>query len=277
MLSGRTAFPTGSVVVMADPVDLTGNPGLGRALASAAAVGLQQSRHLTLLSRARIAEALRRMGRTGDSVLTDSLALEVAARENARAVLSLTVAKVSGQYLLTGRLLSPAGRADIAVHRVSVDRLDAGHRGTRPPAPGGAGERRRSPALPRQPPSASPRHHPLARSAQAVRRGVGSWRRAKYDRAQQLFQRAVALDSGFALAHAALGSLHYFINDRPTGDAHYAAAQRLPQTGSPFGSSSPSTAGWPARGATGRKRAGSTESWRSAIPRGIPGTTMARR
>jgi DNA-binding SARP family transcriptional activator/Tfp pilus assembly protein PilF len=227
ILSGRTTFPAGSVLVMADPVDLSGDPGLSRALASAAAVGIQQSRHLTLLSRSRVAEALRRMGRTGDSVITDSLALEVAARENARAVLSLTVAKVSGKYILTGRLLSPADGADIAVHRVTVGRLeqviDGLDRLLRQVQASAGDPRRYRDSLPFLP-------LVTTRSLEALKlyaEGGESWRHAKYDRAQQLFQQSVALDSGFALAHAALGSLYYFINDRPTGDAHYAAALRF--------------------------------------------------
>lgn len=227
MLSGRTAFPAGSTVVMADPLDLSGDPGLSRALGSAAAVGLQQSRHLTLLSRARVAAALRRMGRTGDSVLTDSLALEIAARENARAVLSLSVAKVSGKYLLTGRLVSPVDGADIVVHRVSVTGLDNvidGLDRLLRKVQGSAGDSRRyRDSLP-------PLPLVTTRSLEALKlyaEGGESWRRSRYDRALQLFQRAVAVDSDFALAHVALGSYHYFVNDRPSGDAHYAAAQRL--------------------------------------------------
>lgn len=227
MLSGRTAFPTGSVVVIADPVDLTRNPGLGRALASAAAVGLQQSRHLTPLSRNRIAGALRRMGRLGDSVLTDSLALEVAARENARAVLSLTVAEVSGKYILTGRLVSPVDGADVAVHRVSVDGLDDVIDGLdrllREVQASAGDSRRYRDSLPPLPLVTTRSLEALKLYAEAGE----SWRRARYDRAKQLFEQAVAVDSGFALAHAALGSYHYFMNDRPSGDAHYAAAQRL--------------------------------------------------
>jgi DNA-binding SARP family transcriptional activator/Tfp pilus assembly protein PilF len=227
MLSGRSAFPAGSVVVMADPLDLSGDPGLGRALASAAAVGLQQSRHLTLLSRARVAEALRRMGRSGDTVLTDSLALEVAARENARAVLSLTVAKVSEKYILTGRLLSPADGSDIAVHRVSVggldDVIDGLDRLLREVQASAGDPKRYRDSLPSLPLVTTSSLEALKLYAEAGE----SWRRSRYERALQLFQRAVAVDSSFALAHAALGSYHYFVNDRPSGDAHYAAAQRL--------------------------------------------------
>lgn len=227
VLSGRTAFPAGSVVVMADPIDLSGEPGLGRALAAAAAVGLQQSRHLTLLSRQRIADALRRMGRSGDSVLTDSLALEVAARENARAVLALTVANVGGEYVLTGRLSSPLDGADLAVHRESVDGLDgviqALDRLIRAMlATAGDSRSYRD--------SIAPLPQVTTRSLEALKlyaEATQFWNRAGYEQARQLFERAVAVDSGFALAHAALGSYHYIMNNRPAGDVHFAAAQRL--------------------------------------------------
>ena len=227
LLSGRDAFPAGSVVVMADPVDLSGDPGLGRALASAAVVGLQQSRHLTLLSRPRISEALRRMGRTGDTVLTDSLALEVAARENARAVLTLTVAKVSGEYLLTGRLISPQDGSDISTHRAAVGSLDAVLEGLdrllRDVLASVGDPRNYRDSLPPLPLVTTRSLEALKLYAEAGE----SWRRTRYDRARQLFERAVAIDSGFALAHAALGSYHYFVNDRPAGDARYATALRL--------------------------------------------------
>jgi DNA-binding SARP family transcriptional activator/Tfp pilus assembly protein PilF len=220
-------FPDGSTVVMADPHDLSGEPGLGRAITSAAVVGLQQSRHLALLPRNRINESLRRMGRSGDTVLTDSLALEVAAREHARAVLSLTLAKVSGKYLLTARLLSPTDGADLAVHRESVDDLDQVIQGLDrllKEVQASAGDSRRYrdslPALPLV----------TTRSLEALKlyaEAGENWRRSRYDAAKHLFQRAVAVDPDFALAHAALGSLHYFVNDRPAGDVHYAAALRL--------------------------------------------------
>jgi DNA-binding SARP family transcriptional activator/Tfp pilus assembly protein PilF len=227
MLKRGTAFPAGSVVVVADPVDLTGDRGLGRALASATAVGLQQSRHVVPLSRPRIASALRRMGRSGDTLLTDSLALEVAARENARAVLTLTVAEVSGKFILTARLLVPSDGADLAVHRVTVDRLDQVIEGLdrliRKVQASAGDPRSYRDSLPPLPLVTTRSLEALKLYAEAGE----SWRRLRYDRARQLFEQAVAVDSGFALAHAALGSYHYFVNNRPAGDSHYAAALRL--------------------------------------------------
>jgi DNA-binding SARP family transcriptional activator/Tfp pilus assembly protein PilF len=224
MLAGRPSFPDGSPVVIADPTDLSGEPGLGRALGSAVVVGLQQSRRLTPVSRVRIAGALQRMGRTGDSVFTDSLALEVAARENARAVLTLSVAKVSGEFILTGRLISPATGADIAAHSESVEALDQVIDGLdrllRKILASAGDSRDYRDSLPPLPQVTTGSLEALKLYAEAGE----LWRKAKYMPAKELFLKAVELDTGFALAHAALGSYHYFVNDRPTGDAHYAKA-----------------------------------------------------
>ncbi len=223
----KPGFPEGSLIVSADPVDLSGIPGLGRALASAASVGLQQSRHLTLLSRSRINAALGRMGRSGDSVLTDSLALEVAAREHARAVFSLTVNKVGNTYSLVGRLLSPTDGSDLAVHTVSAQQtddllpgLDRLIRQVLATAGDSRPTRDSLPALPLV----------TTRSLEALKlyaEGTESARRTNYDRATALYLRAVAIDSEFALAHVALGAAQYLNNDRPAGDRHYAMALRF--------------------------------------------------
>ncbi len=226
-LPGSSEFPEGSIVVLADPVDLTGEPGLGRALAAATAVGLQQSRRITLLGRGRVAGALGRMGRSGDSVLTDSLALEVAARENARAVFALTASKVSDSYLLTGRLLSPIDGRDLAVHQVTVTDLDdmvAGLDRLLRQVQASAGDSRAyRDSLPTLPLVTTRSLEALKLYAEAGE----SWRRLRYDRAGQLYQRAIEVDSEFAQAHVALGSFHAFGSNRPAADSHYAMAQRL--------------------------------------------------
>ncbi len=225
--AAKPGFPDGSLVVAADPVDLTGTPGLGRGLASAASVGLQQSRHLSLLSRSRINAALGRMGRSGDSLLTDSLALEVAAREHARAVFALTVNKVGHTYSLVGRLLSPTDGSDMAVHTVSVQLtddllpgLDRLIRRVLATAGDSRPARDSLPALPLV----------TTRSLEALKlyaEGAESARRTNYDRATELYLRAVAIDTEFALAHVALGAAQYLNRDRPAGDRHYAMAQRF--------------------------------------------------
>ena len=225
--AGEPGFPDGSLVVVADPVDLSGTPGLGRALAAAASVGLQQSRRLSLLSRPRINAALGRMGRSGDSLLTDSLALEVAAREHARAVFAMTVNKVGNTYSLIGRLLSPTDGSDLAVHTVSVsltDELIGGVdrliRQVLTTAGDSRTDRDSLTALPLV----------TTRSLEALKlyaEGAESARRTHYDRATELYLRAVAIDSEFALAHVALGAAQYLNRDRPAGDRHYAMALRF--------------------------------------------------
>jgi tetratricopeptide (TPR) repeat protein len=51
---------------------------------------------------------------------------------------------------------------------------------------------------------------------------AGGWREAK-----ELWLAALALDSSFALAHAALGGLFYWVNDRPSGEAQFTKALSL--------------------------------------------------
>jgi tetratricopeptide (TPR) repeat protein len=46
------------------------------------------------------------------------------------------------------------------------------------------------------------------------------WGNRRYDEALVLFQRAIELDSTFAMAHAALGGVYYFQGDRGNGDLH---------------------------------------------------------
>lgn len=220
-------FPDGSVVVVADPSDLSGTPGLGRALGSAASIGLQQSRHLSLMSRSRVAAALRRMGRSGDSVLTEALALEVAARERARAVFSLSVTRLGTGYGLTGRLLAPGDGSDLAVAQVSVERADdligGVDRLVRQVLAAAGDSRRARDSLPALPLVTTQSLEALKLFAE----GADAGRRLHYDEAVQLFLRAVAIDSEFALAHAALGSMEYLNNDRPAGDRHFAMARRF--------------------------------------------------
>lgn len=227
LLRGDAGFPEGSLVVLADPVDLSGEPGLGRALAAASVVGLQQSRRMTLLGRSRLAGALERMGRSGDTLLPESVALEVAAREHARAVFALTVARAGDTYVLTGRLLSPADGADLAVHQVSVSDLSEAVSGLdrllrRVQASAGDPRAYRDslPLLPLV----------TTKSLEALRlyaEGSDSWRRGRYDQAGQLFERAIEVDPEFALAHVAFGSWYAFGNKRLAADTQYALAVRF--------------------------------------------------
>ena len=47
---------------------------------------------------------------------------------------------------------------------------------------------------------------------------------ADYQRARELWERAVDLDTGFAMALGSLGSWHYYTHNRDLGERYYQAA-----------------------------------------------------
>ncbi|MEO8448939.1 MAG: AAA family ATPase [Gemmatimonadota bacterium] len=219
----------GSRILLADVQDASGDSTLGRALYLAAIVGLQQSKRVTFFPRNRIGETLHRMGRTiGDTVLSEPLAREIAQRENLRAVLSLGIARVSTAYLLTARLIDPISGQDQGSETVEVrdgsellaglDRLVAKVRRA-------LGETRAD---------VTARVGLLTATTssldalKAYSEGAQAWTRRDYRRAADLWKRALALDSNFAMAHQSLAEFWYTQgNDRPAGDEHLERALAL--------------------------------------------------
>ena len=216
------AVPPGARVVLADVENATSDATLGRTFYSAAAIGLQDSRHVTLFPRARVRETLARMRRPGaDSALTEPLAREVAVREGLASVIVLGVAQVDSSFLLTARVVDPGRGGDLDARSVRVtgraallgglDRLLGLVRRD-------LGESRRwlrdsAPPLPRITTS----------SLDALRAfvdGRAAYGRQDFSAAREHLERAVVLDPEFALAHAFLSDVHWFgRSDRPAARA----------------------------------------------------------
>jgi tetratricopeptide (TPR) repeat protein len=213
---------TGSPVLLADVENLTGDSTFDRTLYLAASVGLQQSRQISLFPRSRVRETLALMQRPGaDSVLDESLAREVATRENLQRVLLLGVARIDSAFVLTARIIHPPSGRDLFVDRARaatrgdiLDQLDGLLTRVRR-ASGESGDSLRAYAvpLPRVTTSSLVALHAYAA-------GTDAWTRRRYDEAKAAFQRAVALDSTFALAWLGLAEVSYQLyRDRPAGDA----------------------------------------------------------
>ncbi len=83
-------------------------------------VDLQQSSTVTALSRTQVAEILGRMGLPADSRVTVPLALEVAQRAGAGAVLEGTVARAGSRVSVTGRALDPQSGEEFFSVRASA-------------------------------------------------------------------------------------------------------------------------------------------------------------
>lgn len=225
----RHALPlsAGDRMLIADVQLPAADTASARGLAFALQSALQQSARVQLVSPAAVSDALQRMGRTSPNIeLPDSVALEVAEREGARYVASLSIMAGGSSQLLTLRILDPSRRSTLRSYTAS--------------APGGnvlsaiddvaAKVRRDLGDSDSEISAAIPLPRATTPSLEALRLLAGAryaFRRGLYSDARTLYSGAIALDSGFAAAHAGLAAIAYYSNDIPTGDAHIARALAL--------------------------------------------------
>ncbi|HSM09666.1 MAG TPA: tetratricopeptide repeat protein [Gemmatimonadota bacterium] len=191
-------------ILLADFENSTDDPELGGVVTEALRVDLSQTEAIALVDRGSVSEALRRMERPADTPLTEELAYEIAEREGIPAIVTGEVSRVGGGYALSARL-SAAPSGDILLsHRESakdstqllaaIDEL-AQHMRER------IGDPLRSIA-------ASP---PLAEVTTANLEALRAFSEARrlgeadVQRRVALFEKAVELDSTFAIAWYALG------------------------------------------------------------------------
>ena len=230
----RPALPldTGDRLVLAD-VQLQGtDTANSRALTIALQSALQQSSRVRIVSPSTVADALRRMGRTaGQSALPDSTAIELAEREGARYVVSLSVLPSGATRLLTLRVLdAPTGmvRRTYTATAQPADLLsaidDVAARMRRD-----LGDSRAEVA------AAMPLPRATTHSVEALRllaSAQAAYNHALYSDASALYASAIALDSGFAAAHAGLAAVDYVNNNTVRGDSSMrralALSDRLP-------------------------------------------------
>ena len=230
MVRARHAGARVGPVLLADIVNLTGDSLFNRALYPAATVALQESRQVEVFPRARVRETLRLMSRSlSDSLLDETLAREIAARENLAAVLVLSVARFDSVYLLTARAVDPvvgrdlfASSEHVATRAGIIAGIDALMLRTRR----ALGERADSA---RAVPNALPRITTSSLEAlQAYADGQQQWSHGRYGTAGDNFRRAISLDSNFALAHVALADMYFeSLNNQALGNASLDRALRL--------------------------------------------------
>ncbi|MBC7843365.1 MAG: hypothetical protein H7099_13675, partial [Gemmatimonadaceae bacterium] len=204
----------------------------GRALSYALQSALQQSARVQFVSPAAIADALRRMGRDATSAaLPDSTAAEVAEREGARYVISLSVTPTDSRRVVALTVLDPTTRASLRTYSqtpTGTDLLEA--------IDGVARMLRRDLGDSREEVgSAIPLPRATTPSLEALRLYAGAtaaFNRAQYRDARALYEGALVLDSGFAAAHAGLAYIDYVYNNSRAADPHMqralALSDRLP-------------------------------------------------
>ena len=219
-------------ILTADVENRTQDSIFDGAIDAALAAGLQQSSQVSIFPRSRVQQTLTRMRRApadpGVVRVDETLAREVAQREGVHTVLAASVDRIDSSYVLNARLVEAATGVTIAAEsrraarRAEViDAVDDLVRRLRHDI-GESADVIAKHDLPL--PQAT------TRSLEALRKyadGKAAWAAGQHTPARELYLEAVALDSDFALAHAALGFYYYWNNDRPNGDAHYDHALRL--------------------------------------------------
>ncbi|HKN67723.1 MAG TPA: BTAD domain-containing putative transcriptional regulator [Gemmatimonadaceae bacterium] len=202
------------------------------AVDAALSAGLQQSPHVSVFPRSRVQQTLTRMRRdsagAGRLRLDETLAREVAQREGVHTVLATSIDRIDSSYMLNARLVEATTGVTIAAESRRANRRseiidavdDLVRRLRRDIGESADAIAKHDLPLPQA----------TTRSLEALRKyadGRTAWNAGQRNPARELYLEAVALDSDFALAHAALGGYYYWNNNRPKGDEHFDHALRL--------------------------------------------------
>ena len=205
-------------MVLADVVNLTGDPAFDDTLRAALAVAIRQSPYLNVVPEVRVRETLRLMGRPAEARLNADVALEVCRREQAQAVLSGTITELGGPYAITLEALAcPSGDS------LAVEQERAADKAAVLDALGVAAAALRG-RLGESLASVRAMDVPLARATTASFDALKAFSLAEASRvsgadddvAIGLYRRALELDPDFALAHARLGTV---LSNRDAVDA----------------------------------------------------------
>ena len=193
-------------IVLADFTNTTGDPVFDDTLRQGLAVQLQQSPFLSLISDERIRRTLPLMNQPADARLTPDMAQGVCVRTGSAAVLEGSIAALGSQYVLGLRATNCTTGDILADEQAQAARKEdvlstLSQIATRVPNASWRIARHHRETLD----AARGSDDAVARSAEGLQRRMESVScRAGYRRLP-LFQRAVAIDPDFAMAHAQVG------------------------------------------------------------------------
>ena len=198
-----------ATLVLADFVNTTGDPVFDDTLRQGLAVQLQQSPFLSLVSDQRIQQTLRLMGHAADAALTGAVAREACERLGGGAMLEGSIASLGTQYVL-GLHAEHCGSGDVLAEEQAQaaskeDVLDALSRAA------SAFRTRVGESLSTIEQHNRPLEEASTPSLDALKAFSAAVASSARDDALPLYQRALEIDPGFALAHARLG-LSYSIS-----------------------------------------------------------------
>ena len=224
-MSGALARESDQVLIT-DVENSTGDTVFDHSVPVALSAGLLQASRVSLFSRARVRETLALMGRQGaDTAIDESLGREIAQRAGVRLLVVPGIARFDSTYVVTARVVDAAtgGVADLESARANgrseiLHALDEISRSLR---------RRFGETILSLRRSTVPLPLATTSSLEALKLyadGLRAFNSGEYASAITLYRAALARDSNFAMAHAALGSALYWSNDRPGGEEQFRRA-----------------------------------------------------
>jgi tetratricopeptide (TPR) repeat protein len=223
--SSGVDFAARDWIVVAAFQNRTGDSVFEGSLASALTVGLQQSRYVNVLPRARIAQVLTQMERPDTTRLYGAVAREVALRANARLLVVPAISRIDSTYLLATRIVDPRTAADLVVRSARargkgevLAALDDLARRLRRDL----GESRR--AVAQNGVRLDRATTPSLEALLAWTEGNRYWNTRRFDDAAERYRQALRLDSSFAMAHEMLGEYFAWIARRDSSEYHFAKA-----------------------------------------------------
>lgn len=221
------AFAERDWVVLADLRNLTGDPRFDDSLEQAFRIGLEQSRHVNVLSDLQVRDTLQRMQRDSDAPVDRSTGAEIAVREGARALVLPTLAEVGGRLRFTAELIHPNTQATVyseyadgrGVEAV-LPLVDEVNRKLR---------ERLGEAVAQVEADSQPLEKVATADMDALRaysRAIALLDARQTEDGRALMQRAIQIDPGFARAHLDLGVSHFGGGDAAVALGHFEESLR---------------------------------------------------
>jgi tetratricopeptide (TPR) repeat protein len=215
-------------ILITDFQNATGESVFDRSLNNALAIGLEQSNHLNVFPKTRVAETLQRMLREDTGVIDEELGGEIARRENLTVLVVPSIDKVGSTYVLGIRMIDPLTGEDVLSRSMQADGPDE----VLPALDRLARRLRRDLgeslySVTRQSVPLGQATTPSLEALEAWSEGQFHWGQRRFDEAVTLFQRAIELDPSFAMAHQELGGAYYYMGDRQNGERHFETSVSL--------------------------------------------------
>ena len=192
--------------VLAEFVNTTGDPVFDGTLKQALAVQLDQSPFLNLLPDSKVQEALKYMGRKPDERITRDLAREISLRQNAKAIISGSIASLGSHYVIIVEASNAQTGDSIAREQAEASNKEEVLKSLDKAASGLRQKLGESLASVQQ--YATPLAEATTSSLDALKEysiGNDLHNRSQDDDALPHLQKATELDGNFALAWATLG------------------------------------------------------------------------